>query len=248
VPRSIRFRQGVQGEGTTIKILIVDDHALFAEVLQDALRGRGLDVVGTATSGWEGIKRARALGPDVVIMDLHLPDLDGLSAGRRILAESPNVRLIAVTAMENPAAVRRAIREGFQGYLIKTASIEQLAGSIIAMSRTQMVLPLDAARSLLGTPVDTGEAAALARLLTSRERQVLLLLVQGASSSELALRLYLSKNTVRTHVQNICAKLQVHSRLEAVAFAVKHGIVEDDATMPTARRSRLQATGPPGGL
>jgi two-component system, NarL family, response regulator LiaR len=236
---------GVKG-GSAINILIVDDHVLFADVLQDALKARGLDVVGTASSGREGIKQARALKPDVIIMDLDLPDLDGLSAGRRILAEAPNIRIIAVTALENAATVRRAIREGFQGYVVKSASMEQLVGSIIAMSRAQMVLPLEAVRSLLGAPADAGEAGTLADQLSPRERQVLLLLVGGASSNELARRLYLSKNTVRTHVQNICAKLHVHSRLEAVAFAVKHGI-EDDATMLSGQGGRLQTTGRPGG-
>jgi DNA-binding NarL/FixJ family response regulator len=236
---------GAKG-GTAINILIVDDHVLFAEVLRDALKARGLDVVGTASSGREGIKQARALKPDVIIMDLGLPDLDGLSAGKRILAESPNTRIIAVTALENAAAVRRTIREGFQGYVAKTASMEQLVGSIMAMSRSHMVLPLDAIRSLLGAPVEAGESGTLAEQLSPRERQVLLLLVEGASSNELARRLFLSKNTVRTHIQNICAKLRVHSRLEAVAFAVKHGIVEDDGAMLPGQ-ARLLQTGRSGG-
>jgi two-component system, NarL family, response regulator LiaR len=221
----------------------VDDHVLFAEVLQDALRARGLDVVGTATSGREGVKSAALLKPDVVIMDLDLPDLDGVTAGSRILSELPDVRVIAVTALQSPASVRRAIREGFHGYVIKSASMEQLVGSILALSRAQMVLPLEAARTLLGTSTHTGEGLALARQLSPRELQVLRLLVQGASSAELARRLYLSKNTVRTHIQNICAKLRVHSRLEAVAFAMKHGIVDEDAVLSDGDERPVLAPG-----
>jgi NarL family two-component system response regulator LiaR len=217
--------------GGTIRILIVDDHALFAEVLQVALERRRLEVVGRATSGREGVALAHELRPDLVLMDLGLPDIDGLTAGQRILRELPGTKVVAVTGLEDHAMVREALRRGFQGYMLKHASMAELVESVMAMARGQTVIPHDAAKSLAGTPRDESSAD-LASQLTERERQILALLAEGASSQELANRLYLSRNTVRSHVQNICGKLQVHSRLQAVAFAVKHGIMYPEVSHP----------------
>lgn len=214
---------GRPARGGAIRILIVDDHALFAEVLQAALESRPLEVVGRATSGREGVALARALRPDLVLMDLGLPDIDGLTAGQRILQELPGTKVVAVTGLEDSSMVREALRHGFQGYMLKHASVAELVESVLAMARDQTVIPHDAAKSLAGMPRDE-RSADLASHLTEREKQILALLAEGASSQELANRLYLSRNTVRSHVQNICAKLQVHSRLQAVAFAVKHGL------------------------
>jgi DNA-binding NarL/FixJ family response regulator len=212
--------------GRAIRILIVDDHVLFAEMLQSALEAQGIEVLGIATDGKQASRMARSLRPDLVLMDVGLPDMGGLEAGRAILAESPETKLVAVTGLNDPGVVREAIRDGFQGYIIKDASIAELVGSVMAVSRNQTVIPQHAAQTLAGMPANATDAVGLARQLTSRERQVLALLVEGEGSQQLAERLFLSRNTIRTHVQNICSKLQVHSRLEAVAFAVKYGIVD----------------------
>jgi DNA-binding NarL/FixJ family response regulator len=195
-------------------------------MLQYALEAQGFEVVGIATAGKEAASLARSLRPDLVLMDVGLPDMDGLEAGRAILDELPKTKVVAVTGLNDAAIVREAIRGGFQGYIIKDASMAELVGSVTAVTRSQTVIPQEAAQTLAGMPSNATEAVGLARHLTDRERQVLALLVEGAGSQELAERLYLSRNTIRTHVQNICSKLQVHSRLEAVAFAVKYGVVE----------------------
>lgn len=219
--------------GELIRILIVDDHALFAEVLQSALERRRLEVVGAVATGREGVALAQALQPDLVLMDLGLPDMDGLTAGQRILDEVPTTKVVAVTGLADSTTVREALQHGFQGFVMKHASMAELVGAVMAMSRNQTVMPHDAARSLAGTHGDRGSAD-LAGLLTARERQILALLVEGESSQELADRLFLSKSTVRNHVQNIYAKLQVHSRLEVVAFAIKHGLTHPEASLVSA--------------
>lgn len=205
-------------------------------MLHFALNAQGFDVVGIATTGKQASKMTRSLRPDLVLMDVGLPDVGGLEAGRAILTEFPDTKVVALTGLNNPGLVREAIRDGFHGYIIKDASISELVGSVTAVTRNQAVIPQRAAQTLAGMPFDATEAVGLARHLTARERQVLALLVQGVSSKQLAERLYLSRNTIRTHVQNICSKLQVHSRLEAVAFAVRYGMFDMErsthASMP----------------
>jgi len=182
-------------------------------------------VVAATTRGKEAIRLARTATPDTALIDLGLRDIDGLTAGRRILAEGPEIKLVALSGRSDAAMVREAIRAGFQGFVMKENSLEELLGSLHAVARTQAVIPRQAAQALAGMRTEEQDAALLARTLTDRERQVLALLVEGASSQDLADRLYLSPNTVRTHIQNICSKLLVHSRIEAVAFANRYDVV-----------------------
>jgi two-component system, NarL family, response regulator LiaR len=209
----------------TIRTLIADVQLLFAETVRQALEIRGIEVVGTTTRGREAVRLARTENPDSALIDLGLRDIDGLMAGRRILAERPEIKLVALASLVDAALVREAIRAGFQGYVMKENSLEELMSSLKAVARTQAVIPYQAAQALAGMRTEEQEAALLARTLTVRERQVLSLLQEGASSHDLAERLYLSPNTVRTHIQRICGKLLVHSRLEAVAFANRYQIV-----------------------
>lgn len=194
-------------------------------MLATSLRSNGVDVIGVATSGKRAIALARAETPDIVMMDLGLPDIDGLTAGKRILADRPETKLVAITGLNDAGMVREAIRAGFQGYVMKETSLSELLGSLMAVAQTQSVLPREAAQSLAGMRSREQDAELLARQLTAREREILTLLAQGVPGPKLASLLHLSPNTVRTHIQNICSKLQVHSRLEAVAFAMRHGIV-----------------------
>lgn len=220
--RDLRVRTG---EDLPIRVLIVDDENLFAEMLASSLRSHGVDVVGIATNGKRAVALARAETPDIVMMDLGLPDIDGLTAGKRILADRPETKLVAVTGLHDAGMVREAIRAGFQGYVMKETSLTELLGSLMAVAQTQSVLPREAAQALAGMRSKEQDAKLLARQLTAREREILTLLSQGVAGPKLAQQLHLSPNTVRTHIQNICSKLQVHSRLEAVAFAMRHGIV-----------------------
>ncbi len=217
----------------TARTLIVDDHTLFAEAIRPTLEGLGLIVIGVASSGREAMQAVRDQRPDLVLVDLGLPDQSGLVVGRMILEERPGTKVLALTALEDPHAVKEAIRAGFHGYLTKDTSVSQFADAITAALGGQVVVPHRLAPRATGarTPEEQN-AAFLAEQLTRREREVLALLVEGASGHAIAERLRISPNTVRTHIQSILTKLQVHSRLEAVTFAVRHGIVE----APRARR------------
>lgn len=233
------------------RVLIVDDHVLFAEGLEAALQERGLEVVGIATRGREAVTLAGREQPDFVLIDVDLPDMDGVTVGRRILADHPEIKLMAVTGLHDAGLVREAIRAGFQGFVMKESSISELMASMTAVARTHAVIPHEAAKTLAGMRSKQQDADLLSRHLTEREREVLSLLVAGASSKQLAERLHLSPNTIRTHIQNICFKLQVHSRLEAVAFAVRYAIVRvrpadgeahpGDSGLPRAQRSERRA-------
>lgn len=210
-----------------VRVLIIDDHKLFAEALRSTLERHEMEVLPVTGSGVEGLEAVERSRPDLVIVDLRLHDMDGLEVGKKILENHPETRILAVTGVDDPATLREAIRVGFHGFLTKDTPVRQLVASIRAVVEGQVVMPRSLARAASGAQTsEEREASLLADQLTARERTVLRLLVEGASSRQIAEALSVSPNTVRTHVQNILMKLHVHSRLEAVAFAVRHGIVK----------------------
>lgn len=196
-------------------------------MIREALADHGLEVAGSAGTGEEGIAAARRLRPDLVLVDLGLPDQPGIDVGKVIIDELPDAKVLAVTASSDGRTVREAMRSGFHGYLTKDISLAQFVAGINAALEGQMVVPQRSAPAAAGSmSAAQVQALQLAEHLSPRERELLGLLVDGASSSQIAERLSLSPNTVRTHIQSIMSKLQVHSRLEAATFAVKHGIVK----------------------
>lgn len=209
-----------------MKVLIIDDHRLFAEAIRSTLQEHGMEVVHVAETAAEGIEAVHRERPDLVMVDLGLPDGDGLEVGERLMAELPGTKVLAVTAMNDPKAVQKAVGLGFHGYLTKDTSMPRFVDSVKAAAAGQVVVP----HRLVAGPDATAseeerQAAMLAEQLTPREMRVLVLLVEGASSPTISERLSISPNTVRTHIQNILTKLQVHSRLEAATFAVRFGLV-----------------------
>jgi two-component system nitrate/nitrite response regulator NarL len=213
------------------KILIVEDHTLFADAIRSSLEDLDMEVLDPVTDGPTALQVARRERPDLVLMDIGLPGMSGLAVGKQVLQDMPGTKVVALTAMEDVRTMREAMSAGFHGYLTKDVQLRQFVRSIRAVLDGQMVLPHRLARRAtgIGSPEDQA-AALLAQQLTSREREVLALLVSGANSGEIARRLTVSPHTVRTHVQGILTKLQVHSRLEAAAFALRHGIVEGPAS------------------
>jgi DNA-binding NarL/FixJ family response regulator len=183
-----------------------------------------MTVLDVATTGRDGLEAARRQHPDLVLVDIGLPDGHGVEIGRQILEESPGTKVVALTALEDERTVERALQAGLHGYLTKNCEPATFHRALDSVADGQTVYPHRLGRH--GDRTGTGSHEGfLAGQLTARELEVLHLLAEGASSREIAERLGISSNTVRTHVQGILSKLQVHSRLEAAAFAVRNGLV-----------------------
>jgi DNA-binding NarL/FixJ family response regulator len=197
---------------------------LFAEALRASLEGRGLEVVGVAR-GSEAIVQVHAQSPDVVLVDMEGTNGEGPALASEILAAVSNVRLIAIA---DPARTSEVIAYGFHGWVTRETPLSDVAASILAVGEGATSAPSAGNGNGHGNGHRNGHGNGVPRLvheLTERERQVLLLLVEGCSGDELATRLSVSANTVRTHVRNVLTKLHVRSRLEAATLAVHTGIV-----------------------
>lgn len=222
------MRSGPSGNGERRpRALIVDDHLLFAEAIRPQLEAGGIDVVGVVTTGKDAIEAAQRERPDIVLVDLGLPDQSGMVAGANILEFLPDASVVALTALEDTQAVKNALRSGFSGYLTKDIPVGEFVDAVRAALGGQVIVSRRSASAVSDDrEARKTSAELLADQLTGREREVLRLLVDGASGEQISRRLRISPNTVRTHVQSILTKLQLHSRLEAATFAVRHGIVE----------------------
>lgn len=228
VTRDAGSNRGVEANRRP-RVLVVDDHRLFADVIGPVLNSEGLEVVDVVSTAADALGKVEENDLDLVVLDLGLPDMGGVSLGRKILEFHPDMKLLAVTAMNDPKVLREAINSGFHGYLTKDTSLGQFVSSVRAVLDGQVVMPRVMARAATGARTPEEESAEmLARQLTSRELDVLALLVEGLGGDAIAENLTVSPNTVRTHVQNILTKLGVHSRLEAAAFAVRHGLVSNN--------------------
>ncbi len=214
-----------------LRVLIADDHPLFRSGLR-ALLGAVPDttVAGQATTGEEAVALAAELQPDVVVMDLQMPGVSGIDATRRILDTSPHLGILVVTMFEDDYSVFAAMRAGAKGYVLKDADEEDMLHAIRAVSRGEAIFSPAVARRVIdfftGAKPEV-ERAVPARAfpeLTDREREVLDLIAQGLSNPEIAARLYLSPKTVRNHISNIFAKLQVADRAQAIVRAREAGL------------------------
>ncbi len=214
-----------------MRVVIADDHALFRDGIRSLLEAHGIEVAGEARNGREAIEQTRRLRPDVVLMDLNMPELTGLAATRLISAEQSDVKVVILTASEDDADLFEAIKSGAQGYLFKNLASDEFFRLLDGVARGEPALTSSLARKLLGefarpaAPGGRTEADGT-QALTEREREVLDLLVQGVTSNrELADRLVVSENTVKYHLRNILDKLHVQNRTQVVAYAVRHGLL-----------------------
>jgi DNA-binding NarL/FixJ family response regulator len=219
-----------------VRVLIADDHALFRDGLRSLLEAHGVDVVAEARNGQEAVELARLHRPDVVLMDLTMPELGGLGATRLITAEQPAVAVVVLTASEDDADLFEAIKSGAQGFLPKDLEAGRFFELLDGVARGEPALTPALARKVLGAfgrpePAPPERAASD---LTEREREVLELLVQGITSNrDLAVRLYVSENTIKYHLRNILDKLHLQNRAQVIAYAVRHGLV-DPGTRPSS--------------
>ena len=217
--------------GRPIRVLIADAHRLFADAIRSVFEAEGIEVVGVVTTVDETVALTKREQPDLVLHGLVDDGSQWAATGRRIREASPRTKIIALTELRDARLAADAMRAGFHGCLTKDIPIAKLFSSIRAALDGQVVLSPRVVRGAFDArPPDVRAAALLAEQITPREQDVLSLLVQGASSEEVARNLSVSPNTVRTHVQSIFTKLGVHSRLEATAFAVRYGLVSGART------------------
>ena len=210
-----------------MRVLIADDHALFRDGLRSLLEARGIEVVGEAKNGREAIELARRYRPDIVLMDLTMPEVDGLTATRLVATELPDVRVVILTASDDEADVFEAIKSGAQGYLLKNLEADEFFQALESVMVGEPVLTPRLARRLLQELAQGPSAQEPAAALTDREREILELLVQGVTSNrELADRLFISENTVKYHLKNIMAKLHLENRAQVIAYALRTGLVK----------------------
>jgi DNA-binding NarL/FixJ family response regulator len=209
-----------------IRILVADDHAGFRSGLAALLGTQpGLALVGEAATGDEAVATALRLQPDVVLMDLNMPGLDGIAATRRIVDTSPHIAVLVLTMADNDAAVFDALRAGARGYLLKGADRAELSRAIRAVASGEAIFGPDVARRLMAFFASpTTQRAAAFPELTEREREILELIARGMSNQEIVNRLVVSPKTVRNHVSNIFSKLQVRDRAEAIVRAREAGL------------------------
>jgi DNA-binding NarL/FixJ family response regulator len=213
-----------------VRILIADDHSLFRDGLRSLLLAQGHEVVGEARNGREAVLLAHEQHPDLVLMDLSMPELDGIGATRAILTDMPNVKVIILTASDEDANLFDAIKAGAQGYLLKNLEADDFFAMLDRASRGEPALTPALARRLLNEfakPSAEAQSAVQGEDLTAREREVLELMVEGITSNrKLAKRLGVSENTIKFHVRNILDKLRLHSRAQVVGYALRNRIVD----------------------
>jgi DNA-binding NarL/FixJ family response regulator len=218
--------------GSPVRVLLVDDQALFREALATLLGVRSeVEVVGEAANGDEALRRAAELGPDVVLMDLRMPVLGGIAATRRLRAEHPEVRVIALTTFDDDDEVFAALRAGAVGYLLKDVSSERLVEAVLAAARGESVLQPSVAAKVVARFAQLPDADAapqpqpLVVPLSDRELDVLRLLAEGRSNREIAAALFLAEGTVKNHVTNVLAKLGARDRTQAALRARALGLL-----------------------
>ncbi len=220
-------------------VLIVDDDDLMRAGLIELLTvDPDIEVVGQAADGAEAVSRATELSPDVVLMDVRMPNLDGIEATRRLAAAAPDARVLILTTFEQDDYLFPALRAGASGFLLKRTRPEDLIAAVHVVAAGDALLSPSITRRVIvrmaGQPEPAPDAAALDRL-TPRERDVLGAMARGLSNREIAATLVVEESTVRTHVKRIFMKLHLRDRVQAVIFAYEHGLADPGPRSPTAR-------------
>ncbi|NKQ24318.1 response regulator [Streptomyces galbus] len=223
------------GDGTPIRVMVVDDHPMWRDAVARDLAEAGFDVVATAGDGEQAVRRARATAPDVLVLDLNLPAKPGVQVCKEVVAAGPALRVLVLSASGEHADVLEAVKSGATGYLLKSASTEELLDAVRRTAVGDPVFPPGLAGLVLGeyrrpaaepAPAADADRPGAPRL-TDRETEVLRLVAKGLSYKQIAERLVISHRTVQNHVQNTLGKLQLHNRVELVRYAIERGLDDE---------------------
>ena len=210
----------------TIRLMLADDHRLLRESLSRSMGEHGFEIVGEARNGLDAVELARGLHPDVVLMDVSMPEMDGVEACRQIHAEMPDIKVVMLTMHADQHVLTNAIRAGACGYLVKDCSTEEIASAVRMAASGETALSPQLAASMLDEVRKLGTTQTREeRLVSRREEEVLQLIADGCSTSEVADRMYISQKTVKNHLASIYQKLDARDRTQAVLQAVRLGIV-----------------------
>ena len=210
----------------TIRLMLADDHRMLREGLSRSMREQGFDIVGEAGDGAEAVALALAVRPDVILMDVTMPEIDGVEACRQVRAQLPDTKVVMLTMHADQGVLTSAIRAGATGYLVKDCSTEEIASAVRMAAGGETALSPQLAASMLNEvrrwdqPHKEEE-----RVVTKREEEVLQLIADGCSTPEVAERLYISQKTVKNHLASIYQKLDARDRTQAVLQAVRMGII-----------------------
>lgn len=215
----------------TIRVLICDDHMMVRQGVRMVLQSEpDIELVGEAGRGDEAVQLASALRPDVVIMDISLPDISGIEATRQIKERVPACRVIGLTMHEEEPYVLELLRAGADGYIVKRSAAADLVGAIRAVMQGQAILDPAVTRAVVtgyvSRPAPQQVEPTEPCPLTPREREILILVAEGNTNAEIARKLYISEKTVQTHRSNMLDKLSIHDRTELVRYAIRQGLIE----------------------
>lgn len=226
----------------SLRILVVDDNANHSSGIKQLIELQSVHkVIGICANGDDAVRRVGNTDVDIVLMDMNMPELDGISAIQQILIKRSDVKILALTGYDDPELVYKAMRSGSRGYILKTMVTSQLIHAIQEISAGRVFMPTSIATKFFdefhekvqaSTRPDPGKQAML-NYLTSREKEVLKLLTEGLTYKSVADKLVISETTVKTHVNNIFQKLQVNDRTQAVLYAIKFGLVDTSDKMPS---------------
>jgi two-component system NarL family response regulator len=217
-----------------MRVLLVDDHALFLQSLKMLLTAKNYEVVGTAADGLEALKQARLLTPDLILMDIEMPDCDGLAATRLIKAEMPLVKIVMLTVSSSDEHLFEAVKSGASGYLLKSQPAERFLELLAQVEHGGAALPAELAARLLDEfarqaqhvemPVEDAPTD-----LTARQREILTLVSQGLTYPQVGEALHLSEPTVRYHMSQILERLHLENRAQVIAYAARHGLTSSSS-------------------